>query len=83
MCASLAHLAARVNSLNGSDIYRTHDLVETVEEWRQATVWRYASALCSIPPARGDVDVRMGARGREVLCGTMTLALLARRGLRG
>ena len=37
-------MAARANSLNGSDVYRINDLVFTEEEWRQATVLKYASA---------------------------------------
>ena len=39
-----ARIAYRANSLQGSNVYRTEDLVETAKVWRQATTLKYASS---------------------------------------
>ena len=58
--------------LQGSDIYRVDDLAKTEEEWRQATVLRYACSSHRRAPARGDFDGRMRARGGGMQCGAMS-----------
>ena len=45
-----------------------------LQEWRQATVSKYAATSHTIPPTRGYVDGRTKAGDAEVLCGTTTLA---------
>ena len=34
ICASLAHIASRINSIQGVDGYRITDLVKTVKKWQ-------------------------------------------------
>ena len=36
--ARSAHIASRVNSLQGSDMYRINDLVKTAKVWQQAAI---------------------------------------------
>ena len=69
--ARVAQLAARGNSLHGSDIYRINELFETAKEWRKETTSRYVSSDGDgkIP---GNVDRKMRTRGQKVHCGTMT-----------
>ena len=43
ICARLAQLAAKVNTLQGSDIYRINDRINTVKEWQRARILKYAS----------------------------------------
>ena len=38
ICARLARIASRINALQGGDIYRIDDLVETEKKWQPATV---------------------------------------------
>ena len=59
--APSAGLAARVNSLQGSDIYRIKDLAKTSNEWQRAAVLKQ--------PARGDVDGQLRAAGGKMRCG--------------
>ena len=70
----LARLAAPVNSLRDSDMYRVDDLVRKVKAWPQDAVLKKTPISRPITPARGAVDGRMRARGRKAHCGTMTLA---------
>ena len=44
ICARLARIAPRVNSLQGADVYRANDLVNTVKMWQPATVLKYFSS---------------------------------------
>ena len=43
ICARLAQLASRVNSLQGSDAYLAKDLIKTAKERQQAAVLLYLS----------------------------------------
>ena len=52
--ASRPNIASRTNHLQGSDVYRTNDLVETVKGWRQATVSMYAASPHPRTPECGD-----------------------------
>ena len=45
ICARLARLASRVNSLVGSDVYQINDLLESAKEWLQATAFEYLAGL--------------------------------------
>ena len=38
ICARLAQLGTKINSLKGSDAYKKSDLIRTAKEWRRATV---------------------------------------------
>ena len=38
ICARLACIASRINSLQGSEVYRINDLIKTVKTWHEATV---------------------------------------------
>ena len=67
ICACVARLAARVNSLRGNEIYRANDLARTGRGWQPGTVSKYAFSPHPIAPARGDVDGRMGARGGKFI----------------
>ena len=60
--ARLPRLAARTDSLQGSDTYRIYDMVETAKEWRRATVLKYAPTPHPLTPARADFDGPMRAR---------------------
>ena len=42
ICAWLASVASRINTLCGSDAYRTNELVRVAKDWRQATALKYA-----------------------------------------
>ena len=41
ICARSARIASRVNSPQGSDVYRINDLARTVEAWRKASTLKY------------------------------------------
>ena len=53
ICARLARIASRVNSLQGSDVYRINDLVETVKMRRQAAILKNASSPHTSKHAKG------------------------------
>ena len=76
ICARLAPIASRVNSLRRSDVYRINELVRVAKDWQQETVRKDASS--SHPwraPGRGDgVQRKLWKRGERVLCDSMTLA---------
>ena len=74
ICARMAQLAARVNSIRGKDIYQIYDLVGTVMEWQKATVLKFASTSHSDLSSRRDVDGEMRTRGEKVHRGATTLA---------
>ena len=44
ICAKLARIASRINSLQGADVYRINDLAKTVKKWQPATVLKYFSS---------------------------------------
>ena len=44
--ARLAQLAARVNSIQASGIYRINNLIKTAKEWQQAPILKYATSSC-------------------------------------
>ena len=41
ICARLARIASRINSLQGAAVYRIRDLVKTAKKWQRATVLKY------------------------------------------
>ena len=72
ICARLARTASRGNSLQGSDVYGTNDLVESVRVWQQAAISKYPPSSRMDTHARGDVDRKTRQRGEKKQCGTMT-----------
>ena len=62
ICARLARIASRVNSLQGSDVYRISDLATTVRAWRLATVLKYPSSSHMGELAEGDENGEMRKR---------------------
>ena len=66
-------IASRINFLQGSDVYRTNDLVKTAKEWRNATVSKYVPS----PPLGQDSpaprDAKMRRRRGKTHGDTMTL----------
>ena len=44
ICARVARIASRINSLFGSDVYRINGLVRAAKEQQRATVLKYASS---------------------------------------
>ena len=44
ICAPVARIASRINSLQGSEVYRINDLVETAKLRKKATVLKYRSS---------------------------------------
>ena len=74
ICARLATITSRVDSLRGSGVYRINDRVGSVHVWRKAAVLRYASSCPPGAQARGDIDGRMRARGEEIQCGAVPFA---------
>ena len=65
ICARLAHIASRVNVLQGSDIYRINDLIKTVKLWQPRAVLKYASSSKPLFPPEGDAFGRFRARGER------------------
>ena len=45
ICATLAHLAAKVKTLRGGDVFRINDLIKTVKARQRATVLAYESRV--------------------------------------
>ena len=72
-CARLAQIASRVNSLQGSDVYRINDLAKTVEVWREATVLKYLLSSHKGKPERGTEDGKLRQRSEKIHGGTRTL----------
>ena len=75
ICARLAKLASRINSLCGSDLYRTNDLVRAVREWWQATASKY-----TLPPHpwkaldfTGEATRDVRSRGERMHCGERSI----------
>ena len=54
ICARLARIASRVNSLQGSDVNRINDLAKTVSVWPQAAILKYFSSPHVSRHAKGD-----------------------------
>ena len=74
ICARLAWIASRINSLQGAGVYRINDLAKTVKKWQPAAVSKYFSS--------GKMDQSSSARRRnnerhckeKIHGNTMTLA---------
>ena len=66
ICAKLARIGSRIDSVPDNDIYRINDLAWTVKEWQTATILRYASSPRRRSFVRSDVDGNMRARGEKV-----------------
>ena len=58
ICARLARILSRVNSLQGNGVYGINDLVKTVDVWRQAAILKY------FPSSRADAHARGGLGGK-------------------
>ena len=63
ICALLARIASRVNSLRGSDVHRINNLLKTVNEWQRAKILKYRSSSNAEKPGRG---LEAGKRDNEV-----------------
>ena len=74
ICARLAHIASRVNMLQGSGIYRINDLIKSVKCWQPRMELKYASSSKPLFPPEGDALGRFRARGERIHKGAMTLA---------
>ena len=73
ICARLARTASRVNSLQGSDVYRINDLVKTVKVWQQAAMLKNWSASHAGKHGKGLEAGKMRQRSTTIHSGTMTL----------
>ena len=73
ICARLARIASRVNSLLGSDVYRINDLAKTVKAWQPLAILKYLSSSHMSKHARGDADREMRRRGGRIHGETATL----------
>ena len=73
ICARLARIASHINSLQGSDVYRITDLVETVKLRQAATVLKYASFSQLGKSHQSKEGEKMHQRNEKVHGGTMTL----------
>ena len=56
ICATLARIASRINSLRGAGVYRINDSVKTIKKWQPATVLKYFS---SCTQGRGSMAPRI------------------------
>ena len=72
ICARIAGLATRVNSLPESGIYRFSDLIEAVDKWPKATSAFPGDMVPRSSPAGREVR-QIGARGGEAHYSTTTL----------
>ena len=63
-----------MNSFQGGDIYRIHDLIETVQVWRPAAFLTCASSSNPDEAAEEAADGRMRARGGKTHDGAMCSA---------
>ena len=72
-CARLARIAPRVNSPQGSDVYRIKDLVKTVKAWQEASALKYWSSSDAGEPGEGSEEREMRQRSGATHSGTMTL----------
>ena len=70
--ARLAPRASRVNSLQGSGIYRTNDLAGTTKEFREGAVSKNISISFHSEPIPGDAVAKVRPRGGEVHCGAIS-----------
>ena len=61
--SSIARIASRRISRQGSEVYRINDRVENAQLWQQATTLKYVPSSHPEVPARGDVDGRLHPRG--------------------
>ena len=62
ICAHLARIASRVNSLRGSGVYRITDLARTAAVWRQAAVLKYLASPHMSKHAKGSKDGKVRQR---------------------
>ena len=69
ICARSARIASRVDSLQGSDVYRINDLTKPAKVWQKAAILRYFSSSHTDTHARGDVQRKMRQRGEKIHCG--------------
>ena len=74
ICARLARIASRKNSLCGSDVYRINDLVKTAKLWQKAAVLIYASSSQLGTVRNSPEGAKMRQREEEIHSGAMTLA---------
>ena len=59
ICARLDRISFRINSLRGSDVYRTNDLVKAAKLRQQAAALKYGSSSQLGEASRGNVGVKM------------------------
>ena len=62
ICARLARIASRINSLQGSDVYRINDLSKTARLWRKDVVFKFAASSQLRCAGKTPVDVKMRHR---------------------
>ena len=74
ICARLAQLAARPHSPQGSEVYRSNDLENTVEKWQHATIFRNAPCSHYSEFTPGGAERRMRTGGEKVHTGAMLFA---------
>ena len=74
ICARLAQLAARLNSLKGSEVYRSNDLANTVKARQHAAIFRNAPCPHYSEFAPGAAGGRMRAGGEKVHTGALLFA---------
>ena len=65
ICARLARIASRVNSLQGSDAYRVNALVTTVKMQQQAAVLKYWSSSHAGTADKGVAEGKMRQRSES------------------
>ena len=75
ICARAAGIAARINSLCRSDVYRINDLVRAADGWQHATVLQHASPsrLWRTLASVGQIRAELRNRSEEVHCSSMSL----------
>ena len=72
ICARLARFAARVNSLQGSDVHRINDLVDIAKVWQRATVPKCGPCSHVGKPGRGSEEGEMRRRSGAIHSESMT-----------
>ena len=73
ICARLARIAPRTNSLCRSDVCRINELVRAVKNCRQSAVLKYTSSShpWKTPGGGGNTEDQLRNRGEEAHCGSM------------
>ena len=70
VCDRLARIASHANPTQGSDAYRTNDLVKTVNVWQQAAILKYLPSSRVGKSAQELDDGEMGNHGTSWLVGS-------------